>query len=485
LIKRGRPGRNDPCPCGSGRKVKQCHQDIRLGPADEPLLPVSASLWERNTNFLESLAEILHWDRLSWDDVKRRVTPAAVREIYLARRRAWDGFTNEHLRVEEGTLRGVYLGDIDPSMLAQRVFRFGLYVDEIMVVDPFHLPSMPGRSPLEQPEIYLSDTLKALNFMRYTARWIRAGYLTLVPNPAGLDRAMWEAGLANGDAQSRRMDPADAREEQDDLRALLTAEQNRQLASMPRDVLWRHVRSTREHLADADVDLVVDELRRLNAADPLALPFNVDVGQLWVTRGGTSHEASTFLCDRLGAFPFTYSKVRWRELERSRESSSTSDIERTWSPLTRGFQELDFKFLNNVDYGFAASLREQERLHSFRSYLGKVFSAARAQPGVSTSEAVAREFGEELKDEYRKAEEEWAGIDREIVKWSFTGFVGGGAPIIAGGFGLSVALVTALVTSAGAAASQLYGSRGARRKFKVTSPMSVLVDLSRHRPRAD
>jgi hypothetical protein len=41
-----------------------------------------------------------------------------------------------------------------------------------------------------------------------------------------------------------------------------------------------------------------------------------------------------------------------------------SETARMWSPFTKAFQALDFRFLNNVDPEFAQRIRDEGRLES-------------------------------------------------------------------------------------------------------------------------
>jgi hypothetical protein len=44
----------------------------------------------------------------------------------------------------DSSLRALYLGENDPEVLVENVFRFSLYADEIVIVNPFKNPHLGG-----------------------------------------------------------------------------------------------------------------------------------------------------------------------------------------------------------------------------------------------------------------------------------------------------------------------------------------------------
>ena len=91
-------GRNDPCPCGSGKKYKKCHINQEI-PMKKPTYyhPVSGmffsktgnslSLYDRNMTFLEGIADILPFDsKKGWNDMKQKISREQTYCISLATR---------------------------------------------------------------------------------------------------------------------------------------------------------------------------------------------------------------------------------------------------------------------------------------------------------------------------------------------------------------------------------------------------------------
>jgi hypothetical protein len=227
-----------------------------------------------------------------------------------------------------------------------------------------------------------------------------------------------------------------------------------------------------------------------NADDPLGLPPFDDVGpgappprEIVLARHGTTLESALVICDKTGAFPYTESHTKWRELLSAAES--LSEQARTWSPLTNAFQSLDFQFLNNVDATFARRIREEGRLTGFRQFLHDLWGKIGGDPDPNRSEMLAKEFSERLTEEHRKAEEDWKMIDRDTLAAqapNLAGLLGSGAVILSGGIGLHAGLIATAV-GAVSGLSMVARAKGKRKEFRVHTPMSVFVDLKRHKRR--
>ena len=152
----------------------------------------------------------------------------------------------------------------------------------------------------------------------------------------------------------------------------------------------------------------------------------------------------------------------------------------TWTPLTNAFHRLEFKFLNNVDSRFACELRTDGRLESFRAYLRRLWKTIGGVPDANKIDGLARDFKDELTDEYGKAEAEWNRIDRDLIQWAGVGVLAAtgasmAGAIATGGFNLTL---PALGLSA-AGVLRILASQRERKEFRQKIPMSVFVDLSR------
>ena len=92
----------------------------------------------------------------------------------------------------------------------------------------------------------------------------------------------------------------------------------------------------------------------------------------------------------MGAFPYTNRRLKWREILLLKED--LPDLARLWTPLTKAFQTLEFKFLNNVDAEFAVSLRADGRLSGFRRFIRNVWTTANKSDDLGQIEAATESF---------------------------------------------------------------------------------------------
>ena len=232
------------------------------------------------------------------------------------------------------------------------------------------------------------------------------------------------------------------------------------------------VREAHPGISDDRVREVVDHIERDRANDPLLPNDTLDrmPSQMMAANMGTNLEMGMYICQATGAFPYTNVKFRWKEILGARQDlDATAQI---WSPLTNAFQQLRFKFLGNVDSKFACTIRQEGRLEGFRSYMRKLWNAVGGAPDPSRSEALARDFADELTGAFRQAQSEWDAIDRELVKWATRTLAGAMA---AGVFSPAFAAGGFAVAGLG----EIIQAEMKRREFRRKVPMSVFIDLER------
>jgi len=143
----------------------------------------------------------------------------------------------------------------------------------------------------------------------------------------------------------------------------------------------------------------------------------------------------------------------------------------TWSPLINAFQQLTFKFLGNVDSGFACTLRKEGRLEGFRAYLRTLWSTVGGEVDLAKAELLARDFRDELTQAYSEAQAEWGAIDRDLLKWAAPTV---GAALVSGAFSPIIAGGLAV-----AGLGEIIQAEMKRREFRRKVPMSVFIDLER------
>jgi hypothetical protein len=184
-----------------------------------------------------------------------------------------------------------------------------------------------------------------------------------------------------------------------------------------------------------------------------------------------------YICQTIGAFPYTNFRYRWKEILGAREQFDPTA--ETWTPLTKAFQSLDFKFLDHVSPEFACEMREEGRLGGFRAYLRKIWREVGGSPEPSKAESLARDFSDELTDSYQQAKKEWAEIDLDLLKYFGGGAVASG--IVAGAeSAFSDGKLSLALPAAGFVLNsvvQLIQARIKRRNFRNSVPMSAFIDL--------
>jgi hypothetical protein len=476
-MSREKIGRNDPCPCKSGKKYKKCHG--RQDPPsffDSPAQAKVPSLHERNLILLGAVADIFRLTKGEdiWE-IKRNISDAQVRAIYQVVADIWPPFTdlNGLLPFPDRSLRALYMGDINPEQIVRNVFRFSLYTDQILVIDPFHNPWGMAEefNPLVNPGQWKADTLKLIFFTMLLAPWIEAGLVTIVPDPGNFDfplrKKTWDL------ASERLKGWTPGEEDTPDYEPAAKADFARFISMLPKEHLAHKVREVHPGIPEHEVAEVLKYMERVRQEDPLALeqPIEQAGSQMTALRTGVNLEMGMYLAQVTGAFPYTNFRSRWKEI--LSVTDRLPDTAQVWSPLTRAFQEQHFKFLDNVDSGFACALRKDGRLEGFRAFLRRMWIEVGGNPDPSKAETLARDFGDELTDEYHKAEAEWNEIDRSLLK-QFGATVAGG--IVTGAF-------VPHISAAGIAIAgvlELVNARMKRGEFRKKVPMSVFIDLSKN-----
>jgi hypothetical protein len=246
----------------------------------------------------------------------------------------------------------------------------------------------------------------------------------------------------------------------------------RSLLLTPRNYLERMVRETSPGISDEEIRSFLEDIERDRANDPLLPNDTLDrmPGQMMIANMGTNLEMGMYICQATGAFPYTNVRFRWKEILSAKQNlDATAQV---WSPLTNAFQQLRFKFLDNIDSKFACSIRQEGRLEGFRSYMRRLWGTVGGEPDPSKSEALARDFQDELAGAFKQAQSEWDAIDRDLAKWATRTLAGAMAagvlsPVLAAG-GFAVAGL-----------GEIIQAEMKRREFRKKVPMSVFIDLER------
>lgn len=435
------------------------------------------TLQEKNLMLLAAAADIFSLHK-PWDKVKSGMSDARIREFYAFIAGLWPTDTDylSLLPKPDGTLRALYLGENDPEMMLENVFRFSLYADHIIVMNPFDNPNVMAEqfNPVRKPGEWRIQTLRLIYHLRILAPWITAGLVTLIPDPGDFDfklrRSTWDLAqkrLGTNFLSDEDIDSSIERRKVHDI-----------FYMSPPDYVARMAKQSIPEITDKEVADLVAYMEKARVDNPLLLNQTLDKmpDQLTAVRVGANLEMGLFLCQTMGAFPYTNVKFRWREILSAADKLDPSA--QTWSPLTNAFGNLNFKFLNNVDSNFAVTMRKEGRLGGFRSYIRKLWDTVDGNPDPSRIDMLAREFKDELEGEYSKVEAEWSEIDRDLMKWAIPaigGVISSVGAILTGHYSLAV-------PGGGfglGGVNELIQAHMKRTAFRKKTPLSVFIDLNK------
>jgi hypothetical protein len=470
------PGRNDPCHCNSGKKYKKCCLD--LDQAAEKRLRIARTpqtLREKNLTLLAAATEIFHLER-PWDKVKEGMSDARIRAFYEFVADLWPPDTpiETTLPAPEGNLRGLYLGENMPEAMIENVFRFSLYADQIVLTHPFQNPNMIREqfNPIVHPEEWRIQTLRTVYQLHMIAPWIVAGIVMLIPDPGDFNFPLMMKMFKMAEARLGK----DFLTEKDVEESGYAEAMRRQFFLSPPDHLARMARKTIPGISDQEVEWMLKYAAEVRKNDPLLVNDTLDKmpGQMTMAKTGANLEMGLYICQNIGAFPYTNLSFRWKEI--LSVGKELDPVAQVWSPLTKAFQTLDFKFLNNVDSHFAVEMRNEGRLASFRAYLRKLWKTIDGDIDPGKAEKCALDFKDELTAEYDRAKADWNSIDRDLMKWAIpaiAGLMGSVGAIATGHLGLAVPTGGFAIQGV----NELIQAQKKRAEFRLKTPMSVLIDL--------
>lgn len=470
-----RLSRNAQCPCGSGRKFKHCclgkvdWNHIIASHADQrPYLSIRG----KNIAFLNKMAELFLLDpndhTKSLVEYKKAFTAKAVRELNEEIVRLWPKDTDIKRVLQPSTsdVSGLYIGDYSPEQLKHAIVRHSLYATKLLIVDPFiHPLSVRDKfSPILNPEQYRAQTLRNVNLWFSLAPWIEAGLVEVIRTPADFDHKLqWESMKLQDEKFAANPDLQEALE--------ITVEEMKKrhskdwkfrdlILSMPDASLIEELDKLAQKENGVSKEDMLAYVHQKREEDPDFLePLGIgkNESQLAMFTSGAMYNVARLTASLTESYLVTDMYSRWKEIELDREGRSGET--RAWSPFAKAFHDAEFKYLNNVSIQDALTLRKEERLQNFRTFLRRVWKQA-CDP-QSFDQVNGKLLAEELQSEVCKADEEWKQIDRELLKYG--GAAGAGLitsmPIIGSGQGafLAAASIVAGAAAVGASAWQRHG----------------------------
>lgn len=486
-------GRNDPCPCGSGKKYKKCHLGKKLE-APQPQKryrhfsgvvfddsATNLSLYKKNMTLVEGAIDIFRFkEGADLRDIKRNVSRDQISELFKLVAWLWPPDTNVYnfLPAPSDNLRALYLGNMRPETILRSVGRYSLYCDEILVMNPFINPwcIVPEYNPLIHPEEYVGDTWKWVLFILQLAPWIYDKQVILLPQPTDFDSELrkktWEmAQKRMGDSPTKEFKKIVENDLQ--LKELSLEDFKRSWMSMPEYALRKKIKEFKPSMTAQDVDGMIEYINKLKDEDPYFITNPKEKGAFGMKtmQSGGNLEQGLYLSQLTGSYLYTDMSFRWKEILSAQHEDKKNNI---WSPISYGFQKLDFKFLDGVDLQFVLNIKADGRLSNLRNFLRKTWRGIN-DDGISSYEhahKLALEFSDELKEEHSKADIEWNNIDADLRKW-LLGRSGLGAILATGGMDWVLPALGFSLEGVG----RLLSSRYDRKKFRKNVPLSVFIDL--------
>lgn len=292
----------------------------------------------------------------------------------------------------------------------------------------------------------------------------------MILNPADFDyelrKSTWEMAEQRWNDQKLEL----SKETRAELKPRGIRMLQKSMYRLPKDKLEITLKRALPDLNSKKLQEMIDYVQESRHNDPMIVDQELpDNGELFIMRNGANLELGLYIGQLTGSYLYTDRVEQWRDILSSAQNNSSED--EVWSPLTKSFQELEFKFLSNIDPKFAFRLKEEGRLEKFRSFLRRVWIEIDGNPSYEQANKLARQFSEELQEEYGKTKEEWTKIDKELMKW-LTG-PEGVAGLVAGVMDWQIPAVGFCVRGIG----KLLEARTDRKNFKDNVPLAVFLDL--------
>ena len=490
MRKRNRIGRNDLCPCGSGKKFKHCCDSIvdwnHIIRDRSPAWRDHMSVRGRNILFLESIFSALKMDRepepRSWSQLKVALTPNAVREINESIVDLWpeDIDLRSALSSNHADVSGLYVGEYRKDLLFRGVIRHSLYANKILLIDPFIYPLSvrDEYNPILHPEQYRTQTLKNIDIWLNFFPWIKSGIVEFIRTPADFDRQLnWESMCR----QERKFkDSGELRELLDQTveeraKEHIERENFRITVLMANDdYLRRRFEELKTNSSQLTAEEFISYIHQLRESDPYYLdPVDESAREpeYFMYSSGANYEIAKITALMTNSYLVTDLPSKWKEIELDRERNSIAND--VWSPMAKAFSQLNFEYLNDVDLHHALSLRKENRLHGLRSFLHQIWK--RASSENSYSEHNVQHLADELTTEITLANEEWKQINRDLVKW-FGGETAAATGTIMTLPGQAEFLAFAYAIAAG---TTFFSSTARRKGFPDKFPAAFFMKLAR------
>lgn len=405
-------GRNDPCGCGSGRKFRNCCEDVPVG--NRPSWTVY-SIRERNLMFIRLIKETLGLtEGKVWADVQRELSDQQVKKIYEAFESLWPADTDiaDLLpRRDERVFRALFLGIVDPRTIPISVTSWLLYFDEIIVPHPFVNATLikPEYNPTKSPSKFKALTIRSVLLLLLLEPFVAEGHVHLIPDPCDfndeLRRSVWL--LADQRVKQMKFNERDEKL----IYALSRDDFDRATRSLPREALRSMLMRQREDvpLGEQDINHVIEYFKKQERSDPLALlqPLpSGDEGAQFLVFKGFNLEVALLISELTGAVIYTDLAAHWKHLHEHTLAATSAQGESSWCPLIEYVNGIDFVL--DIDPKIYDVFRDSKTFIDVRDALRDVSIAAKELRGKGVTRTVVKQLLENFRKSKKSLRKQWS-----------------------------------------------------------------------------
>jgi hypothetical protein len=415
------------------------------------------------------------------DDVRveKIITPADVRNFYreyfAGIRPSTLGFAKILPSPDRNKLRALYMGDTDANILLNTIVRHVLYVDQIIIVDPFLTLTLGDhpKSVLNRPELWVSAIVNRALCLCAIQKWVEQSIILIIPNVFYYHPEMLQI------PQGYRTTPELERAfEHRIVRDLLLSEYSENRSSML-DLLAKMGKK----MSESERTEILAEVDQYENENPIRYRLDQKYfdkyfsdsqprSEIFVTgNGGLPLFHASDIAKKTGSFlVFDYQHLYEMLCINFNQVDNQTD---SFQQLSLAFQNLDFPFLHNVPSKKALELREQGYLLSFRNYLREIWETISTTENQQLLDNKMFDFRDRLTSEYTQLEREWQQIRKDLfVSATMSGVITGLTVIAPGSISLGLA----------AAAAGGFGMTGyqAVKDLRQTNqnPLAILLKLA-------
>lgn len=316
-----------------------------------------------------------------WNEIRKSFDRENVKKIYDLHADIWRPDDDQWALAEavrnEGRSRFLYMGEVEPEEIVDKVWRWALHFDQILIPDPFQSPwaRKPEFNPLSKPVQFETDTLKLVYLLSVLYPLIMAKKVVFIQDPSDFDPAMKKLFMEV--AQKNLKDPelmAAIELDKEKLKIYGVKAQMRVYSRLPEAQRKVAVKN----LFESDIDHHLKHLALLRKVDPLCLDrdFDLKEGELIMVRSGANFESSVILSALYGATPISSLESRFCQYRKA----ATTPSEHAAKILSQFKQTPGFRFLDPFFSGFMA---EKGALKEFREIVGAVLRLSNIPEEIS------------------------------------------------------------------------------------------------------